>query len=414
MRIVHIITRLIIGGAQENTLLTCAGLAERGHEVTLISGIQTGPEGSLWPEAERLGVRTVPFPLLVRQIAPLTDWRCARQLRKLLAELRPDIVHTHSSKAGILGRWAASRTLTPTLSLEGRGSSFDTLSLPGRGQGEGATRSDRPSPNPLPGAERATPRVVHTIHGMSFNRTQPAAVRAAYRILERRAARWTDAFISVADAMTEQAVAAGIAPRERFTTIYSGMRVEDFAPDPVRRAEVRRQWGVAPDEIVVGTIARLFRNKGYEAILEAMPRMVEGSEFRVQSSRLRFVWVGDGRHRPQYLAKLTELGLRERVQLPGLLRPEEIPKLLTGFDLLLHASLWEGLPRAAVQALLTQVAVVTFDLDGAREVVEPGVTGLLVPAGDANGLAEAVIQLAGDPDRRAAMGRAGRTRVLER
>ena len=364
MRIAHVITRLIIGGAQENTLLICAGLAEAGHDVTLIAGTQTGPEGSLWSEAVRMGVRTIEFPPLVRQVAPLTDWSCARELAALFRREQFDVVHTHSSKAGILGRWAAHKA--------------------------------------------GTPLVVHTIHGMSFNRTQTPPVRWFYRSLERRAAPWTDAFISVADAMTAQAVAAGIAPAERFTTIYSGMRVDDFHADPDLRTMNRAVWKLEPDQIVIGTVARLFRNKGYEHILAALPRIVE------RCPRARFVWVGDGRDRGRYQATLAKLGRTGRVRFEGLVPPARIPQLLAGFDILLHASLWEGLPRAAVQALLTEVPVVCFALDGASEVVETGVTGTCVRPGDTAGLADAVIELANDADRRAALGREGRRRCLER
>ncbi|MHC4235649.1 MAG: glycosyltransferase family 4 protein, partial [Planctomycetota bacterium] len=363
MRICHLITRLIIGGAQENTLLSCEGLRERGHEVILLAGPETGPEGSLWDRVEASGLRAIVVDQLRRAVHPWRDWRCLGRLQRLLAELRCDVVHTHSSKAGILGRLAAGRAQVPV--------------------------------------------VVHTIHGMSFNRTQPQPVRALYRALERRAARRTDAFVSVADAMTQQAVAAGLAPQERFTTVYSGMEVERFQPDAEARRRVRQEWGVGRDYLVVGTIARLFRNKGYEQIIAAMPAMVRSRP------ALRFVWVGDGRDRSRYVRQLTQLGLRDRVHLTGLVRPEQIPGLIAGFDILLHASQWEGLPRALPQALLTEVPVVSFDYDGAPEVVIPGVTGELIPAGDVAGLAAAVGRLAEAPDRRQSLARQGRQRCLE-
>ncbi|MCP4249777.1 MAG: glycosyltransferase family 4 protein [bacterium] len=363
MRICHLITRMIIGGAQENTLLTCLGLAERGHEVILVAGSETGPEGSLWPQVEAAGLRTVKVKELHRAVHPWHDWRCLARLRNLFVELNCDVVHTHSSKAGIIGRRAAARARVPL--------------------------------------------VVHTIHGMSFNRTQSGPIRSLYRTLERRAARHTHAFISVADAMTRQAVDAGLAPADRFTTVYSGMDTTRFGPNPETRARVRREWGIDDDQVVVGTIARLFRNKGYEQIIEAMPAMVQ------RNDKLRFVWVGDGKDRAAYLRRLHEMGLADRVVLTGLLPPERIPEVLTGFDILLHASKWEGLPRALPQALLTEVPVVSFDNDGAPEVVIPGQTGELVPFGDVDGLAAAVARLAGAPDERARLGRQGRERCLE-
>jgi glycosyltransferase involved in cell wall biosynthesis len=242
---------------------------------------------------------------------------------------------------------------------------------------------------------------------MSFNRTQSAPVRAVYRALERRAARYTHAFISVADAMTAQAVAGGMAERERFTTIYSGMETDRFAPDAELRNRTRAEWGVGPADVVVGTIARLFRNKGYEEIIAAMPGMVR------EAGSLRFVWVGDGQDRPRYERELTRIGLRERVHMTGLVLPERIPALLAGFDILVHASKWEGLPRAIPQAMLMEVPVVSFDNDGAPEVVTPGVTGELVPFGDVPGLAAAVGRLADSADERQRLASAGRGRCLE-
>lgn len=385
MRICHVITRLIVGGAQENTVLTCRGLVERGHEVTLIAGPETGPEGSLWDDARRAGCSLIPLESLRRAVRPWQDLRALRTLRAKFLELQPDIVHTHSSKAGILARAAA----------------FDA----------------------------GVPCIVHTIHGMSFNRTQPWAVRTAYQAVERWAAERTHAFITVADAMIEQSVAARIAPREKFVTIRSGLETERFTPNAELRQRFRAEWGVAEDEIVVGTVARLFQNKGYEEILDAMPRAIAAvsraggtpsstgvSSPSLQESnparRLCFVWIGDGAYRSRYERRLDELGLRDRVRLLGLLRPDEVAERINGFDIALHASKWEGLPRALVQALLTEVPAISFDIDGAPEVVTPNETGLLVPLGDTTGLATAIVRLANDADLRRAMGRRGRERCF--
>jgi glycosyltransferase involved in cell wall biosynthesis len=364
MNICHIITRLIIGGAQENTLLSCLGLHERGHQVTLITGPETGPEGSLLDEAGAGGYSVHVVPSLRRAVRPIADWQARRDLARTLAAIGPEVVHTHSSKAGILGRLAARDVGIPT--------------------------------------------IVHTIHGMSFNRTQPLPIRLVYRGLERHCARFTDRLVSVADAMSVQAVAAGIAAPEQFTTVYSGMRTERFDPQRCDRPAVRRTWGAADDEVVVGTIARLFDNKGYDQLIPAM------AEATRANPRLRFVWVGDGPRRVEYEQRLTALGLGERVYLTGLIPPEQVPGVIAGMDILVHASQWEGLPRAAVQALLMRVPVVSFDIDGAPEVVIPGKTGELVPLNDVAGLARAMVALAADPARRSACGQAGRDLCLKR
>ncbi len=282
----------------------------------------------------------------------------ARELRRLFQQLRPDVVHTHSSKAGILGRWAAARSGVPV--------------------------------------------VVHTIHGMSINRTQGRITQIIYRCLEKKAAQWTTKYIAVADAMTDQAVEVGIAPRERFVTFRSGMETSRFMPNADLRRRHRREWGVNDEDVVVGTIARLFVNKGYEEIMAAMASAV------AREPRLRFVWVGDGAYRARYERRLEAMELRDRVRMLGLIPPDEMASCINGFDIILHASRWEGLPRAVVQGLLTEVPAVSFDNDGAPEVVRPGETGILVHFGDISGLSDALVRLAANPELRRSLGRRGR------
>src|SRR4051812_12801797 len=183
LRIVHVITRLIIGGAQENTLLTVEDLHHRhGDDVTLITGPAEGPEGDLFDRAAALGLKVELMPELVRAIRPATDHRAYRLLRKAIRRLRPEVVHTHSSKAGISGRAAA--------------------------------------------WHERVPAVVHTIHGLPFGPSESAVKNRAYVMLERWAARRCHAIVSVCDAMTEQALAAGVGRPEQYCTVYSGMDVE--------------------------------------------------------------------------------------------------------------------------------------------------------------------------------------------
>ncbi len=364
MHICHVITRLIVGGAQENTLLTCEGLHARGHRVTLISGPTRGPEGSLVERARQGGYEYIEIPELIRAVNPWMDTRAVRLLRMEFARLRPDVIHTHSSKAGIVGRYAARRLRGPV--------------------------------------------IVHTIHGMSFNRTQPRLVRWAYAALERRAARWTHALVGVAEAMLRQSLTHGIGRRERMHVVYSGMDLAPLTPGRYDRAAVRAAWGVPDDAVVVGTVARLFRRKGYEQLLPIM------SAAAAREPRLRFVWIGDGAQRGEYEAELVRRGLRERTALTGLVPPAEVPRLLAGCDILAHTSQWEGLPRAVVQALLMQVPAVAFDIDGTPEVVQDGRTGRLIPLNALEPFADALCALAADPAHRAALGAAGRALCLER
>lgn len=362
MRIVHIITRLIVGGAQENTILSCEGLHARGHDVTLIAGPTTGPEGSLVARAQSGGYAYIECPDLSRAVRVVQDCRAMRRLRSMLRDLKPDIVHTHSSKAGILGRVAASHA--------------DVAGI------------------------------VHTVHGMSFNRTQPALLRAAYAAAERYCARSTVRIVCVADAMRDQMLAARVGHARQFVTVRSGMETAAYDPALYDRAAIRRAWGADDASIVIGTVARLFRNKGYEQLIEIMSRAVR------EAPALKFVWIGDGAQRSDYEDELERRGLRSRVTITGLVAPGEIPRLLSGIDVLAHASQWEGLPRAAVQSLLMEKPVVSFDIDGAPEVVVPDETGALAPLNDMDAFAAALVRLARDPALRSRLGRTGRARCL--
>lgn len=358
MRIAHVITRLIVGGAQENTVLSCEGLHGRGHDVTLLSGPTTGPEGSIVERARTGGYAFVEIPSLVRQVSPVRDFQAYRALKAHFESTKPDVVHTHSSKAGVIGRLAAHAADVPI--------------------------------------------IVHTIHGMSFNRTQSRLVQSAYAAAERLCADRCHAIVSVADAMTKQALAAGIGTPEQYETIRSGMTVADFDPAKVSGEALRRQWGISGEHVLVGTVARLFENKGYEQLIEVVARAAPANQ------NLRFVWIGDGAHRAVYEEELRRRGLRDRVVLTGLLRPSAIPEALAAIDILAHTSQWEGLPRAVVQALLLKKPVVSFDIDGAPEVVIPGWTGELAPLNDTASFAEGLLKLAADSKLREKYGEAGR------
>ena len=364
MRIVHVITRLIIGGAQENTLLSCEGQHDRGHDVTLITGPPIGPEGSLTDRATSYGYRVVVINEMRRAIHPLRDWRAYRRLARRLVELKPDVVHTHSSKGGIIGREAARRARVPF--------------------------------------------VVHTIHGLAFTASTSRPVNAVYRMLERRAAPLTDKIVCVADEMRAKSLAANVGTPDQYVTIYSGMDTRPFLNPPVPRDVVRAQLGLKAGHVAVGTIARLFDLKGHEDLLDIAPRLC------ARFPNLRFLWVGDGLLRPKYAAEIARLGLNDRFILTGLVPPQRIPELANAMDVLVHPSRREGLPRAVPQASLASKPVVVYDIDGSREGLIPDKTGFLLPPFDVSALERAVIRLLEAPELRRAMGEAGRAFALSR
>ena len=364
MQICHIITRLIIGGAQENTLLSCEGQHDRGHEVTLITGPPVGPEGSLMERAQKHGYRVIVVPEMVRSISLLQDHQTYRRLTQLLRQLKPDVVHTHSSKAGIIGRWAAHRAKAPV--------------------------------------------IVHTIHGLAFTASTSRIANAMYRFLERRTAPLTTRIVCVADAMRDQSLAANIGTPEQYVTVYSGMETQPFLNSPVPRDEMRRRLGLRDEHVVVGTIARLFHLKGHEDLLELAPPLCE------EHPNLRFLWVGDGLLRASLEEQIARLGLRDRFILTALVPPQRIPELSGAMDILVHPSRREGLARAIVQGQLAACAAVAYDIDGNREGLLQGQSGFVIPPFDRELLGGKIDLLVGDADRRRSMGAAGREFALHR
>jgi glycosyltransferase involved in cell wall biosynthesis len=360
MKIVHVITRSILGGAQENTLYTVEGQQRAGHDVTLVTGPAVGPEGELLARAMRSGARIVVEPNLVRAVNPWRDARAYFRLKRMFRESRPDVVHTHSSKAGVLGRCAARRSGVPV--------------------------------------------VVHTIHGLPFFPYQSRLVNRFYVALERRCARITDRIISVADSMTAQALAAGVGAPEQFRTIYSGLEVETFLRN-YDRASVRARFGLSEGDLVVGKVARLSDLKGHEFLFKAFERVAK------EEPRAKLLLIGDGWRRTEYERQVRAMALAGRVVFAGLIPPSEVPAAIHAMDVLVHTSLHEGLARVLPQALISGVPVITYDIDGAREVVENDVTGILLPPKEIDGLSNAILRLLRDGALRSRLALAGRSRL---
>jgi glycosyltransferase involved in cell wall biosynthesis len=363
MRVTHVITRLVVGGAQENTVSTVLGLRQKkGLEVDLISGPTYGPEGSLENElAFGPPILTV-VPELVRPVDPRKDWQALKTLTRLFQKTRPDVVHTHSGKAGIIGRLAARRA--------------------------------------------GVPLIIHAIHGPSFGNFQGFAANLVFRAAEKYAARVTDHFTVVADAMKNQYLAAGIGRSYQYTKIFSGFRLEPFLSavnDPALRAKL----GLRPGDFVVGKIARLFELKGHDDLFAAAPELVR------RCPHIKFLLVGDGPWRERFEAMARAPGVAGHFVFTGLVPPAVVPSLVGVMDVLAHLSLREGLPRALPQALAAGRPVVAYDCDGAREVCLDGRTGFLIRPGDLAALTDRLLQLAAQPSVRMELGNQGQRFVRE-
>ena len=360
---------LEMGGAQQNTLYTCRHLDRERYDPLLICG----PGGLLDADAAAAGgpaVRTIFVRWLVRPIRPLHDLFAIIALWRILRREKPDIVHTHSSKAGILGRLAAWFARVP--------------------------------------------RIIHTYHGFGFNDEQKPWVRFAFVMAERFVAPISDRLVVVASQNVEKALVHGIGRRNQYVVIHSGIKVADFqgpAADPARAgageaSRVRAELGMPPAAPLVGMIGPFKPQKdpcGFITVAATVAAAVPDA---------RFVLIGDGVLRPDVEAAVRRLGLQNRVALPGWRR--DIPAVLHALDILVMTSLWEGLPRVFLEAMAVGRPIVATDVDGAQDAVVEGKTGYLVPPRAYDLLAERVMHLLRHPDEARRMGARGRERVSPR
>ena len=369
MKIVHIITRLILGGAQENTLITCKLLAQRGHNVTLITGPAIGPEGELFNQAKDNGYKIIVVDKLKRAINPIDDIPAYYEIKKILKQINPDIVHTHSAKAGILGRIAAYNLKSQISNL----------------------------------------KIVHGIHGLSFHPYQSQWLNKLYIAIEKYTGKKTDFFISVADAMTNQSLAAGIGKPEQYVTAYSAIEEDAYLkPFPnEQNIQFRQKYGISEDKVVIVKIARLFMLKGHDYVIESAKTLSK------QFDNCVWLFVGNGNLSDAYKQQIKELGLEDRIKFTGLLPTSEIPLAIASSDILVHCSLREGLARTLPQAMLGGIPAISFDVDGAREVVNEN-TGRLIEPKNIEQLIKACAELIEDENLRKRLGQQGRESVTKK
>ncbi len=362
IRVLHIITRLILGGAQENTIFSVWGLNKKNcYEVELATGPPIGPEGSLIEEAEKRGIKLTIIPHMRREINFFRDVLAFIELYLLIRKGKYTIVHTHSSKAGILGRLAAK----------------------------------------IAGVKI----IIHSVHGLPFFEYQNRFLNHIYILCERFAALFTDRLISVCDAMARKAVAAGVAKEDKFTTIYSGIELNHYFNSGISIAEKQKELNLERRVPVVGNISRLFELKGHNYLLEAASRVVE------VFPETKFLLVGDGILRERLIRQAEDLKIRDNIVFTGLVERKEIPKLISIMDVVVHTSLREGLPRVLPEALAMAKPVIAFEIDGIVEIIKDGMNGYLIPPKDSRKLANSIIHLLQDKEKAKRMGEAGREMV---
>jgi len=359
IRVLHVITRLVPGGADENTLATVEGLDKSMYRVDLLIGGQSD-----FTFADRRdGVRLIVLPELVREPNWFLDAKTLIKLVRLIRRHRYHIVHTHTAKAGMLGR--------------------------------------------LAGFIGRTPLVIHTLHGSTFHESLSPFRRKWYQFLERMAAAATTQFVTVGEDLRSIYLDARIGQADRYITIRSGFQLQRFQLNEQevkqRSRRMRASLGISDQEAVVGTAGRLEERKGHSYYLQAAQQALQ------QHPSITFLLAGEGPAYDDLIDLAKGLGIDQRVRFLGY--RYDIEDVMAAMDVFVLTSLWEGLPRVLVQAAALGKPIVTFDIEGVREVVVDGDNGYVVPLRDVTGLADRIAWLVKNRTSARAMGERGRLRV---
>lgn len=341
IKVLHIITRLDRGGSSENTLLTCLGLDEQRYEVTLMAGETKNPLLSLIGEAKRTGVRFVFIPNLVRDIHPLKDILALIKITKVLRKEAFDIVHTHSSKAGLLGRLAAKLA--------------------------------------------AVPIIIYAPHGHIFYGYFNPLLTKIFVAIEKLAARFTDKIITLSEKGKKEQIKFKIAPDEKFVGIHSGVRFDNFSSVSRDRKAKRKELTLPADSLLIGTVGRLVPIKGQRYLIEAMAYLKDAIP------NLILLFVGNGPLQQDLEMQAQDLKISDQVRFLGL--REDVPEILSILDLFVLPSINEGMGRALLEAMALAIPVVATDVGGTSDLVIDGKTGLLVRPQDPRALASAMLNL---------------------
>ena len=356
-KVFHIITKLELGGAQKVTLMTLERLPRDRYELGLI----TGPEGILvgWanqiPDLTRFWI-----PNFVREVRPIQDSITLLKLWRLFRRERPDIVHTHSSKAGILGRLAARLAGVPV--------------------------------------------IFHTYHGFGFNDFQPRLIKTLYIWLERITGRVTNQTVIVSYANAKRAEDSGIVRNNDWILCRDAISLEQFMQPGPRRTKLR-EWNVPENRVVAGMVACFKPQKSPLDFVEVASRVLK------ETDRVHFIMAGDGELRPAIEARIRDLGISSHITLLGW--QKDMPEVYRNLDVVVLTSLWEGLPCVFSEAMAAGLPIVATHVDGAREAIIDGDNGFLHGPHDVEGMAKSVLKLVENPALREAMGSRGKSRVSE-
>lgn len=359
VKILHIITRLDKGGSSENTLLTASGLDKKRFDVTLIFGKTNDPDGQVKSALSNNEINYHIIPQLIREVNPWSDLIAFLKLYVIMKKENFNIVHTHTSKAGILGRWAAK----------------------------------------LAGVKV----IIHTPHGHIFYGYFGPIRNKLFILLERLTARITDKIITLTQRGKDEHIKFKISKADKFMPIYSGIELEKFIDANYDPVLARESLGISPNGPVIGTITRLEPVKGNIYLIEAIPHIIK------IFPTLKVIIAGDGTQRKMIENRIEALSLTRNVVLLG--ATNEVSKVLSALDIFVLSPLNEGMGRCLLEAMAMSKPVIATSVGGISEIVEDNVTGLLVPPKDSRKLAKAIIYLLANKEKAVEMGQTARKRL---
>jgi len=366
VKVLRVIARLNVGGPALHVAYLTAGLAERGYDTTLVAGTIARGEESMAFVADAHNVHVETLSDLHREISPIRDLRAILRLARLIRRERPAILHTHTAKAGAVGRIAA-----------------------------------------LLAGDARPPIVVHTFHGHVLRGYFGRTMTFGFRTLERWLARTTTSLVAVSPEVRDDLVALRVAPASKFTVVRLGIDLAHrIASDGAQRRETRRQMGLRDDAFVVGWVGRMTAVKNTDSLVRALQALVD------LGVDARLLLVGDGPDRDHLERYAHELGVMKRCLFLGY--QEDVARFYDAIDALVLPSVNEGTPVSVIEALAAERPAVATRVGGTPDIIRDGIDGFLVDPADPDDLAERLAELARDAPRRAAMGAAGRARVLER
>lgn len=362
-RVLHIISRIQKGGgAEKNTLMTIEGLLNNGYDVTLLVGNDSNVDYA----EKSISCPIVKEPYLIRAINPFSDFMAFVKIYKFIKAGDFDIVHTHLAKAGVLGRLAAY--------LAG------------------------------------TPIIIHGLHGITFHKGLNFFSRNIYLFFEKIAGKFTDAFISVGEDLKKIYIEARIGNPKNYFVVYSGVDLNRFYNvDNLSKKEknnLRTDFGLSEEDVVIGMIATLEYRKGHKYAIEVAKRLV------VNNPNVKFIFVGDGNLKNDLMIDVKKNGLDKNIIFTGYLN--EVERVFAVCDIILLTSLWEGLPQVLVQAVAASRPIISFDVEGVREIVVDGKNGIIVPIKNVDCLVDKIKYLISNPEKAILMGKEGRALIGDR